>query len=84
LDLALLTEGAVAVSGATPGHFGSSSAAAVLVTASCASYGVVGLAVLVFHYLAAITVVVMLCLCYSLFKVSSKFISISMCMFTRF
>jgi hypothetical protein len=79
--LPLLIEGAVAVSGATPGRFGSGSAAALMVTASC---GVVGLAILVFDYLAAITVVVMLCLGYNLFKVSSKFISIPMCMYTRF
>jgi hypothetical protein len=71
----LLTEGAVAVSRAMPGCFGSGSAAAVLVTASRTSCGVVGLAVLVVDYLAVIMVAVMLCLGYNLFKVSSKFIS---------
>jgi hypothetical protein len=81
--LPLLT-GAVAVSRAMLGLFGSGSAAVVLVTASCTSCGVVGLAVLVVDYLAAITVAVMLCLGYNLFKVSSKFISIPMCMFTGF
>jgi hypothetical protein len=43
--LPLLTEGAVAVSEATPGRFGSGAAAAVLVTASYVSCGVVGMAV---------------------------------------
>jgi hypothetical protein len=58
----LLKEGAVAVSGTTHGHFVSGSAAVVLVTASCISYGVLGLVVLVLDYLAATTVAMMLCL----------------------
>jgi hypothetical protein len=57
-----LLKGAVAVSGTTPGHFVSGSAAVVLVTPSCVSYGVLGLVVLVLDYLAATTVAVMLCL----------------------